>query len=180
MITAMGFGKPLDFTPLLELEGAQQFAWGPPIGLVAKALGVTLDKVTESYQRVPTPRDLHVACGTIPAGTCGAVRAETTGVVNGQPVITIEHINRMAPDLAPEWASAPNGTYRIIIEGQPHMQCDLRLGTEDTPESANDNAMEATAMRVVNAIPYVVEAAPGIATSLDLPITAPRNALDVD
>jgi hypothetical protein len=31
----------------------------------------------------------------------------------------------------------------------------------------------------VNAIPYVVEAAPGIATSLDLPITAPRNAIDV-
>ncbi|WP_407662049.1 NAD(P)H-dependent amine dehydrogenase family protein [Mycolicibacterium elephantis] len=178
MIDAMGFGKPLDFTPLLELEGAQQFAWGPPIGLVAKALGVEIEKVTETYERVLTPRDLHVACGTIPAGTCGAVRAETTGVVDGHPVITIEHINRMAPDLAPEWASAPNGTYRLIIEGQPHIECDLRLGTEDTPESANANAMEATAMRVVNAIPYVVDAAPGIATSLDLPITAPRNALD--
>ncbi|OBK17881.1 dihydrodipicolinate reductase [Mycobacterium asiaticum] len=179
MVTAMGFGKPIEFTPLLELEGAQQFAWGPPIGLVAKALGVELDKVTESYERVITPRDLHVACGIIPAGTVGAVRAETTGVVNGQPVITIEHINRMAPDLAPQWATAPNGTYRLIIEGQPHMQCELRLGTEDTPESANDNAMQATAMRVVNAIPYVVDAAPGIATSLDLPITAPLNAIDV-
>jgi 2,4-diaminopentanoate dehydrogenase len=179
MVTAMGFGKPPDFTPLLELEGAQQFAWGPPIGLVAKALGVELDSVTESYERVITPRDLQVACGTIPAGTVGAVRAETTGVVNGQPVITIEHINRMAPDLAPEWATAPNGTYRLIIDGQPHIQCDLRLGTEDTPKSANDNAMEATAMRVVNAIPYVVDAAPGIATSLDLPITAPLNAIDV-
>lgn len=179
MVTAMGFGKPLDYTPLLELDGAQQFAWGPPIGLVAKALGVELDTVTESYERVVTPRDLHVSCGTISAGMVGAVRAETTGVVNGQPVITIEHINRMAPDLAPEWATAPNGTYRLIIEGQPHIQCDLRLGTEDTPESANDNAMEATAMRVVNAIPYVVDAAPGIATSLDLPITAPLNAIDI-
>ena len=156
------------------------FAWGPPIGLVARALGVELDDVTEKYERVLTPRDLHVACGLIPAGTCGAVRAETTGVVNGKPVITIEHINRMAPDLAPEWASAPNGTYRLVIEGQPHIQCDLRLGTEDTPASANDNAMEATAMRVVNAIPYVVDAAPGIATSLDLPITAPHNAVVTD
>lgn len=180
MVTAMGFGEPLDFTPLLELDGAQQFAWGPPIGLVAKALGVELDEVTESYERVITPRDLHVACGTIPAGTVGAVRAVTSGVVNGHPVITIEHINRMAPDLGPDWATAPNGTYRLIIEGKPHMQCDLRLGTEDTAESANANAMEATAMRVVNAIPYVVDAAPGIATSLDLPITAPRNAIDTD
>ncbi len=178
MVTAMGFAEPLDFTPLLELEGAQAFAWGPPIGLVARALGVELDSVTEKYERVLTPRDLHVACGLIPAGTCGAVRAETTGVVNGKPVITIEHINRMAPDLAPEWASAPNGTYRVVIEGQPYISCDLRFGTEDTPESANANAMEATAMRVVNAIPYVVDAVPGIATSLDLPITAPHNALD--
>ncbi|WP_244974980.1 hypothetical protein [Mycobacterium heckeshornense] len=146
---------------------------------VAKALGVELETITETFERVPTPRTLQVACGTIPAGTCGAVRAETTGIVNGHPVITIEHINRMASDLAPEWASAPNGTYRLIIDGRPRIRCDLRLGTEDTPESANHNAMEATAMRVVNAIPYVVAAAPGIATSLDLPITAPRDALDL-
>lgn len=32
---------------------------------------------------------------------------------------------------------------------------------------------------ISNAIPYVVAAAPGIATSLDLPITAPLNAMDV-
>ncbi|OBG52640.1 MULTISPECIES: dihydrodipicolinate reductase [unclassified Mycobacterium] len=179
MFDAMGFGRPLDFTPLLELEGAQRFAWGPPIGLVARALGVELDEVTERYERVLTPRDLHVACGLIPAGTCGAVRAETTGIVNGHPVITIEHINRMAPDLAPEWASAPHGTYRVVIEGEPHIHCDLRFGTEPTAQSANDDAMQATAMRVVNAIPYVIDAAPGIATSLDLPITAPRNAVDV-
>lgn len=178
MVTAMGFGKPLDFTPLLELSGAQQFAWGPPIGLVAKALGVELERIDETYERVLTPRDLYVACGTIPAGTVGAVRAETTGIIAGKPVITIEHINRMAPDLAPEWASAPNGTYRVVIDGEPHIRCDLRLGTEDSPESANANAMEATAMRVVNAIPYVVAAAPGITTSLDLPITVPHNAID--
>jgi 2,4-diaminopentanoate dehydrogenase len=177
MFDAMGFGHPLDYTPLLAIDGAQQFAWGPPIGLVARALDLTLDEVTECYERVVTPRELVVACGVIPAGTCGAVRAETTGVVDGRPVITIEHINRMAPDLAPEWATAPNGTYRLMIDGEPSIRCDLRLGTADTPGAANDAGMEATAMRVVNAIPYVVAAAPGIATSLDLPLTAPRNAL---
>jgi hypothetical protein len=129
MVDVMGFGKPLDFTPLLALDGAQKFAWGPPIGLVARALGLTLDEVTESYERVVTPRDLTVACGVIPAGTCGAVRAETVGMVDGEPVIIIEHVNRMAPDLAPEWASAPNGTYRLIIDGEPSITCDLRLGS---------------------------------------------------
>jgi hypothetical protein len=32
-------------------------------------------------------------------------------------------------------------------------------------------------MRVVNAVPYVVDAPPGLLSSLDLPITAPRHAL---
>jgi hypothetical protein len=38
--------------------------------------------------------------------------------------------------------------------------------------------MTATAMRVVNAVPYVVEAAPGLLSSLDLPVTAPRHIFE--
>jgi len=33
-------------------------------------------------------------------------------------------------------------------------------------------------MRVVNAIPYVVAADPGLLSSLDLPLTLPRHAFD--
>ena len=38
--------------------------------------------------------------------------------------------------------------------------------------------MIATAMRVVNAIPYVCEAPPGLVTSAELPPTLPRHAFD--
>jgi len=44
---------------------------------------------------------------------------------------------------------------------------------------AGAGAMVATAMRVVNAIPYVVAANPGLLSSLDLPLTLPRHAFDV-
>jgi 2,4-diaminopentanoate dehydrogenase len=37
--------------------------------------------------------------------------------------------------------------------------------------------MAATAMRVVNAVPSVVEAPAGLLSSLDLPLTLPRHAL---
>jgi hypothetical protein len=40
---------------------------------------------------------------------------------------------------------------------------------------AGQAAMAATAMRVVNAIPYVLEAKAGLLTSLDLPNTLPRH-----
>jgi hypothetical protein len=38
--------------------------------------------------------------------------------------------------------------------------------------------MASTAMRVVNAIPYVVDAGPGLLSSLDIPTTLPRHLFD--
>jgi 2,4-diaminopentanoate dehydrogenase len=38
--------------------------------------------------------------------------------------------------------------------------------------------MAATALRVVNAIPFVVDAPSGLLSSLDMPITLPRHAFD--
>jgi hypothetical protein len=40
---------------------------------------------------------------------------------------------------------------------------------------AGHAAMAATAMRVVNAVPYVVAAPAGLLSSLDIPTTLPRH-----
>ena len=145
------------------------------IGLIADALDVDVEEIREQVDRVATDRTLEVACGTIEAGTCGAIRTQAIGVVNGRDAIVIEHVNRMAEDLAPEWPIGDrDGTYRIVIEGDPDIECDMAVGD---PKSASAGAMVATAMRIVNAVPYVVAAPPGLRTSLDLPITVPHGAL---
>jgi 2,4-diaminopentanoate dehydrogenase len=41
-----------------------------------------------------------------------------------------------------------------------------------------DIAMASTAMRVVNAIPFVVDARPGFLSSLDIPIALPQHAFE--
>ena len=129
MMDVMGFGRPLEYEPMLGLPGAQTSAWGPPIRLVAAGLGVELDEIREIFERRPTDRTLEVACGTIEAGTCGALRTQTIGVVDGKDAIVIEHVNRMAPDLAPEWPIGErDGTYRIIIEGDPDIHCEMSVG----------------------------------------------------
>jgi 2,4-diaminopentanoate dehydrogenase len=47
-----------------------------------------------------------------------ALRFAVEGIVDGEPVIAVEHANRMRGDLAPEWPSLePGGGYRIEIEG---------------------------------------------------------------
>ncbi|MCZ4499098.1 MAG: dihydrodipicolinate reductase [Marmoricola sp.] len=177
MRDVFGFGMPMDSTPLMELGGSQLMAWGPPVKYVADGLGVELDEIRETYERRATERDLDVACGTIAAGTCGAIRMETIGVVAGRDAIVIEHVNRMADDIAPDWPTADrDGTYRIVVEGTPSMTCELTLGS---PETASVDGLVATAMRVVNAIPAVVAAGPGLVTSRDLPLTVSPYALDL-
>ncbi|HEY3671882.1 MAG TPA: dihydrodipicolinate reductase [Acidimicrobiia bacterium] len=168
-----GFGQPLDHTPLLATPGALAATWGSPVRMVADAMGVELEDIHECYDRAVAPRRLEVACGVIEAGTVGAVRLATIGVVDGHDAIVIEHVNRMATDLAPEWPSAElDGTYRLMVEGEPDLRCDLAVGT---PETFGPSFSLATAMRVVNAIPAVCHASPGLVSSLDLPLTLPGH-----
>jgi 2,4-diaminopentanoate dehydrogenase len=175
MRDVMGFGMPLDYEPMLGLPGAQTGAWGPPLRLMAKGLGIELDEIREEFDRVATERTLEVACGTIEAGTCGAIRTQTIGVVDGRDTLVVEHVNRMARDLAPEWPIGErDGTYRIIIEGDPDIVCNMTVGD---PEAATAGAMVSTAMRIVNAVPFVVDAPPGLLSSLDLPLTLPQHAV---
>lgn len=177
MYEVFGFGKPLEHQPIMAMPGVQASTWGPVVQYVAAGLGVHLDTIRETYERELTPRRLEVACGVIEAGTVGAVRFETIGVVNGRDAIVIEHVNRMAADLAPQWATAPrDGTYRIVASGEPSFQCDLMLGTSS--DDASDHGMIATTMRIVNAIPAVCAAAPGLVSSLEVPITVPHAAFD--
>jgi 2,4-diaminopentanoate dehydrogenase len=177
MMDGMGFGRPLDFEPMLSTPGFIQVAWNAPIHLIAEGLGVEVQEIRGSLDRRPTDRDIEVAFGTIEAGTCGAVLTRAAGVVDGHEAIVIEHIIRMARDVAPDWLSSQyDATYRVDIEGDPDIHCSLTLGDAEG-HGAGRAAMAATAMRVVNAIPYVVEAPAGLLSSLDLPITLPRHAV---
>jgi hypothetical protein len=174
MREVMGFGKSLDDDAMLGLPGSILAAWAPGIRLTADALGVELDEIREQFDCAATDRTLEVACGTIEAGTVGAIRTQAIGVVGGREAIVIEHVNRMAADIAPDWPTANrDGLYRITIAGDPDIVCEMAAGD---PEHSSPGAMVATAMRAVNAVPYLVDARPGLRTSLDLPITAPRYA----
>lgn len=177
MMDGMGFGRPLDFEPMLSTPGFIELAWRALIHLIAEGLGVEVREIRGSLDRRVSHRDIEVAFGTIEAGTCGAVFTRATGVVDGREAIVIEHIIRMARDVAPDWpASDHDATYRVEIEGDPDIHCTMTLGDSEGP-TAGRNAMAASAMRVVNAIPYVVDAPAGLLSSLDLPMTLPHHAM---
>jgi len=172
MMDGMGFGRPLDFEPMLAKPGFIEMAWKAPLYLIASGLGVEVEQVRGSLDRELTDRDIEVAFGTIKAGTCGAVRTRAAGVVDGREAIVIEHVIRMARDVAPDWPTSEcDATYRVDIEGDPDIHCVLTLG-EAEGRGAGRAAMASTAMRVVNAIPAVCAANPGVLSALDLVISA--------
>jgi 2,4-diaminopentanoate dehydrogenase len=178
MINGMGFARPLDFEPMLKTPGFIEIAWKAPIYLIAYGLGVEVEEIRGTLDRELTDRDIEVAFGMIPAGTCGAVRTRAAGVVGGREAIVVEHIIRMARDVAPLWPnSESDATYRIDIEGEPDIHCAMTMGAT-RGHSAGHAAMAATAMRVVNAVPFVVNAPPGLLSSLDVPITLPRHVFE--
>jgi hypothetical protein len=178
MMDGLGFGRPLDFEPMMTTPGFIEMAWKAPIYLMARGLEVEVEQVRGYFDREPTDRDINVAFGTIAAGTCGAVRTRAAGVVNGREAIVIEHVIRMARDVAPSWPKSDcDATYRVDIEGDPDVHCVMTMG-EAVGHGAGHAAMLSTAMRVVNAIPYVVDAEPGLLSSLDIPTTLPRHVFD--
>jgi hypothetical protein len=178
MMDGMGFGRPLDFEPMLKTPGFIEMAWKAPIHLIADGLGVEVTEVRGTLDRRVTHRDIEVAFGTIPAGTCGAVRTRAAGVVNGREAVVVEHIIRMARDVGPDWPTSEfDATYRVDVSGDPDIHCAMNLGAAEG-HGAGRAAMAATAMRVVNAVPYVVAAPAGLLSSLDMPNTLPRYAFE--
>ena len=184
MRDAMGFGMPMEYEPFIGMPGVIVHEWSGGIRLMADALGVELDDIVESFDKAPTKRSLEVACGAIDAGTCGAIWTKAAGIVDGREAIVIEHITRLAMDIAPDWPIGEHPvTYRVDIEGDPNMHMDLGLTLDDPARAgvpimtSGAGAMVATAMRIVNAIPYVIDSPAGVLSSLDLPLTVPRNGL---
>jgi 4-hydroxy-tetrahydrodipicolinate reductase len=168
-----GFGQPPGHAAPMFTMGWLTDSWGGVINQIADRLGVTLDSIDETHDIATLDRDVETAVGTIEAGTAAGIRFEVRGIVGGEPVIVVEHDTRIHADAAPDWPRCHNSEngYRILIEGSPDVVCELNL----TDERGGDGGLIATAMRVVNAIPAVCDAKPGLLDTTDLPFTISRN-----
>lgn len=166
MFDLMGFGfAPDDPTPAfanVELVGE---TWRHSGMLMADALDLPIDRIENFRNVVVTDRDLHVASGTIPKGTVGAMNFGVRVFSGGKERIVLQHFTRMAPDLAPDW---PTGHGWIVdLEGEPAISARIEIGSHSVMPT--DDACMATALHAVHAVPYVVAAKPGILSLVDVP-----------
>jgi len=172
LFDTMGFGKPLDEMPLLLTPGTLEFAWGGTVQLLAEGLGVGLDAVTSWYEKRPAVKPIRIGAHTVEPGTMGALRFEVRGMLGGRPAIVVEHVTRLDDDLAPDWPTG-HGSYRVIVTGVPKIRCELEFEDEKGDHAVGGVILTAT--RIVNAIPAVCAAAPGLLSALDLPLITGRG-----
>ena len=165
----MGFGQELDATPLLLVPGVLSFAWGGVLRAIAAGLGVEITEMREVHERLPAPERIDLGFGVVEEGTTAALRFELQGVVGGEPRIVLEHVTRLDDALAPDWPQpAGDSGYRVIVTGNPNYTLDLQMMGDDGDH--NTAGLVGTAGRIVNAIPAVCAARPGLLSVLDLPL----------
>ncbi len=167
----VGMGQPMDYEPMMVAPTVPTMVWGGQIRLIARALGVELDEIRETVQRRALEFTVENVMGTFEAGTQGGLRFEVQGIVDHDPVIVLEHITRIHPSVAPDWPSPADGgagAHTVIIEGSPRITVSLEAEDEGGNRAAGGNATAAG--RLVNAIPWLREAGPGIYDALDVPL----------
>jgi hypothetical protein len=169
----IGYGQPMDYESPFFNNGKLTEWFGGMVQLTADQLGVQLEEIRQVGELAPAKNSVDVAIGRIEAGTVGAMRFELQGIVNGRPAIVLEHSSRIDEDAAPDWPRGTRGDrcYKVIIEGRPRIECEIEMLDED----GRRGLLIACAMRVVNAIPYVTGAAPGLLSTIDLPMIFGRN-----
>jgi hypothetical protein len=169
VFTVMGMGSDparldLQAGPLAVLYGR---LYGEAIAFVADRMNVPLDEIRPDHTVLPAERDLKVSAGHIPAGTVAATQWRWHAISGGRRFLTLSVIWTMDPELD---GYAGRHHWTVELAGRPDLH--LTLDMSDPPGTGlrTRAGQYVTAGAVINAIPAVVAAPPGVFTP---PVFAP-------
>lgn len=139
----------------------------PSLSMTAAALGLPLDDIVTGRSYALATRRTTIAAGTIEAGTVAAMRMEITGLRGGKPLIRRRSTWYVTRDIDQDWDLRDTGLH-YLIEGDLPLDVMVKFPVSDVDYPKISPGM--TAHPVVNAVPYVCAAAPGIRHTDELPL----------
>jgi 2,4-diaminopentanoate dehydrogenase len=164
-----GFGKEPGFQPLLVTGGFIEQMWTPTLQQLAEVLDVEIEELEVVYETDGLDHDVETGFGTVKSGTASVVHFELRALSGGRPFAVVEHVDCVARGVGAQW-KLPFGpadlSYRIEVEGDPSFTVELNFGKGGAMLSA---------MPVINAVPAVCAAPPGLLGPLDVPRYWSRN-----
>lgn len=126
------------------------------INMIADSIGWKVDKITTSMEPIVTDVDRKAPYGFAAAGDVAGVAMKGYGYVDGEMKIEMDHPQQIEP----EQVGVQTGDY-VIIKGTPNINM---INSPEVPGGIGTIAM------VVNMIPQVINAKPGLQTMIDLPV----------
>jgi len=176
VLDQMGFGRPL---AQFDAECRRKHLFGeyqPALTVLADLAGFDIDEWTAEGGAAAAKQDLRIVAGEIKAGTAAAQRIVITGRSGGVDRIRFVQYGFVAMDVVPDWGLQDTG-WRVRVHGDALL--DVRMLFPVPLEQLASVVPAFNANGLVNAIPYVCAAAPGILTTEDLPhilARGPREA----
>jgi hypothetical protein len=170
----IGMGQPMDQLPPMLQPMALEGVWGGALRALAEGLGLAVSEIRSQVERHALERTVTNQMGRFDAGTQGAFRFEVQAIVDGSPKLVVEHITRIDDATAPQWPSpAKQGLHQVRISGHPQMV--VTIECDDAKGNHAGGGNSAAAGRLVNAIPAVCQAPPGLLSAIDLPPISGRG-----
>jgi hypothetical protein len=174
-----GFGRPIDDPGLPPMASQGTAVFGEAVAMIGDALGVELDEIVCEAEYAAATEDLDLGSWQIPAGHVAGVFASWQGRVGGRTIVDLNVRWKKGETLEPDWHIERDG-HTIIVDGLPTVRSTLEfLPPPDFEAETLEDFMVIghiiTTMPVINAIPVVVQAPPGIVTYPELPLVLPRG-----
>ena len=153
----IGSGMDLEeFNRLAELGKIGHAGLVESVALIAHGLGWELDTVGETLNPIVSQDDIVTPHVEVKKGQVAGIKQRGFGMVDGVERIVLDLEMRL---------KAPHPHDAVVIMGNPGMNLRIEGGT------AGD---QATVGVLINAIPRVMAAGPGLLTGVDLPVKATR------
>jgi 2,4-diaminopentanoate dehydrogenase len=175
---SVGWGRPKDDPGHADDVRRGTVVFAEAVDVFARLMRVELDEIGCTVDFAHATEDVVADGVSIPTGHVGGMDVKWFGTVDGQQVLAVNQRWVATQFLNPAW-TVEHG-YRIEIVGDPsvYVKVDMLPTSEDladlTPARMRGIGLRITAAPLVNAIPAVCTAAPGIATYADLPAISAR------
>ena len=151
----IGAGKSAaEFDELVKAGTLRHVGLAESIAMIASGLGWELDEVKETIEPIIAQSEVKSDYVTVKPGQVAGVKQVGSGLKEGQELITLDF---------QAYIGAPESYDAVYITGTPNMEVVIKGGT---------NGDLATAAIVVNSIPRVISAPPGLVTMKDLPVVS--------
>ena len=163
VFTVMGMGSDpvgldLRHGPLAVLFGT---LYREAIAFACDRMNADVDEIQPDHRVVTAARDLAIAAGMIRAGTVAATEWRWHAISAGRRFLTLSVIWTMDPSLD---GYAGRGHWTVDIEGRPDLHLSLDMADPPGTGLRTKAGQYVTAAAVINAIPDVVAAPPGVLT----------------